>query len=253
MSKEYPGKGRQQGTLALTDINLEIRESEFLTLLGPSGCGKTTILHMIASLIPLSTGEIRFDGGRKNEGPLTSIVWQENALFPWRTVKKNIVFGLEVRGVTEERQKAVCRDLLDLVNLKGFENHFPHQLSGGMRQRVNLARAWANDPEVLLMDEPFAALDAQTKYLLSEELVRIWEKSQKTVVYITHSIEEALLLSDRVAVMTARPGRIKEILAVDLPRPRTSEVLADPKYDVLFQRIWSILKEEVKITQGAMA
>jgi NitT/TauT family transport system ATP-binding protein len=178
------------------------------------------------------------------------MVWQENALFPWRSVRKNIVFGLEVRGLPFSFQEEVLDRLIDMVHLRGFEDRYPHELSGGMRQRVNLARAIANDPEILLMDEPFASLDAQTKYLLSEELIGIWEKTKKTVVYITHSIEEAILLSDRIVVMTARPGRIKSIIKNPLRRPRSTELISTSIYEALFRDVWSLLKEEVVKAQS---
>jgi NitT/TauT family transport system ATP-binding protein len=178
------------------------------------------------------------------------MVWQENALFPWRSVRKNILFGLEIRGVPPLVQKETFDRLIDMVHLRGFEDRYPHELSGGMRQRVNLARAIANDPEILLMDEPFASLDAQTKYLLSEELVGIWEKTKKTVVYITHSIEEAILLSDRIVIMTARPGRIKEIIINPLRRPRSTELISTSIYEALFRDVWSLLKEEVVKAQS---
>ncbi len=234
---------------ALQEISLVVEDREFLVLVGPSGCGKTTLIRLIAGFGRPTKGRIRIDR-TSNDQPATSMVWQENALFPWRSVRKNILFGLEIRGVPPLVQKETFDRLIDMVHLRGFEDRYPHELSGGMRQRVNLARAIANDPEILLMDEPFASLDAQTKYLLSEELVGIWEKTKKTVVYITHSIKEAILLSDRIVIMTARPGRIKEIIINPLRRPRSTELISTSIYEALFRDVWSLLKEEVVKAQS---
>jgi len=229
---------------ALQEINLMVQDREFLVLVGPSGCGKTTLIQLIAGFGQPTKGRIRIDRAF-GDRPATSMVWQENALFPWRSVRRNILFGLEIRKIPSLVQKETLERLIDMVHLRGFEDRYPHELSGGMRQRVNLARAIANDPEILLMDEPFASLDAQTKYLLSEELIGIWEKTKKTVVYITHSIEEAILLSDRIVVMTARPGRIKEIIQNPLRRPRSTELMSTSIYEALFKDVWSLLREEV--------
>ncbi|MBM4341193.1 MAG: ABC transporter ATP-binding protein [Deltaproteobacteria bacterium] len=238
-----------QEVCALQEVNLVVGDREFVTLVGPSGCGKTTLIRLIAGFGRPTEGRIRIER-TSTDRPATSMVWQENALFPWRSVRKNILFGLEIRKVPSPVQKETLERLIDMVHLHGFEDRFPHELSGGMRQRVNLARAIANDPEILLMDEPFASLDAQTKYLLSEELIGIWEKTKKTVVYITHSIEEAILLSDRIVVMTARPGRIKEIIQNPLRRPRSTELMSTSIYEALFRDIWSLLKEEVLKAQA---
>ncbi|HWP34131.1 MAG TPA: ABC transporter ATP-binding protein [Thermodesulfobacteriota bacterium] len=205
--------------VALKGVTLDVAAGEFLVILGPSGCGKSTLLHLLAGLERPTSGEILApapDGRRK----LTGTVFQEYALFPWRTVFQNVVFGPEVRGVPRAEREAVARALIELVRLKGFEHRYPHELSGGMRQRVALARALANDPAVLLFDEPLAALDAQTRKALQDELVRIWRETGKTFIYVTHSLEEAVLLGDRVVLMTARPGQVKEIVPVELPRPR---------------------------------
>ncbi len=240
----------RQEVCALQGVNLVVEDREFITLVGPSGCGKTTLIRLIAGFGQPTEGRIRIERGDDGR-PATSMVWQENALFPWRSVRKNILFGPEIRGVPSLTQKETLDRLIDMVHLHGFEDRYPHELSGGMRQRVNLARAIANDPEILLMDEPFASLDAQTKYLLSEELIGIWEKTKKTVVYITHSIEEAILLSDRIVVMTARPGRIKEIIKNPLRRPRSTDLMSTSIYEALFRDIWSLLKEEVVKAQSA--
>jgi NitT/TauT family transport system ATP-binding protein len=249
LSMVFRDSRTHQEVCALQKVNLVVEDREFVTLVGPSGCGKTTLIRLIAGFGRPTEGRIRIER-TSTDRPATSMVWQENALFPWRSVKKNILFGLEIRKVPSPVQKETLERLIDMVHLHGFEDRFPHELSGGMRQRVNLARAIANDPEILLMDEPFASLDAQTKYLLAEELIGIWEKTKKTVVYITHSIEEAILLSDRIVVMTARPGRIKEIIQNPLRRPRSTELISTSIYEALFRDIWSLLKEEVLKAQA---
>ena len=207
---------------ALESITLDVAPGEFLILLGPSGCGKSTLLQIIAGLEAPSSGEIRFPtstaGAR--HGKLTSMVFQDYALFPWRTVMGNIVFGPEVRKVARSEREERARRLIDLVNLKGAEDRYPHELSGGMRQRVALARALANDPQIVLFDEPLAALDAQTRRVLQDELLRIWRETGKTFVYVTHSLQEAVLLGSRIVLMTAHPGRIRHIVDVPLARPR---------------------------------
>lgn len=249
LSMVYRDPRTLQEVCALQEVNLVVEDREFVTLVGPSGCGKTTLIRLIAGFGRPTEGRIRIDRTSTNR-PATSMVWQENALFPWRSVRKNILFGLEIRKIPSPVQKETLERLIDMVHLHGFEDRFPHELSGGMKQRVNLARAIANDPEILLMDEPFASLDAQTKYLLAEELIGILEKTNKTVVYITHSIEEAILLSDRIVVMTARPGRIKEIIKNPLRRPRSTELISTSIYEALFRDIWSLLKEEVLKAQA---
>lgn len=244
LSMVYRDPRTLQEVSALQEINLVVQDREFVVLVGPSGCGKTTLIRLIAGFGRPTQGRIRIDR-TFDDRPATSMVWQENALFPWRSVRKNILFGLEIRGAPPSVQKETLDRLIEMVHLQGFEDRYPHELSGGMRQRVNLARAIANDPEILLMDEPFASLDAQTKYLLAEELVGIWEKTKKTVVYITHSIEEAILLSDRIVIMTARPGRIKEIINNPLRRPRSTELISTSIYEALFRDVWTLIKEEV--------
>jgi NitT/TauT family transport system ATP-binding protein len=208
---------------ALESITLDVAPGEFLILLGPSGCGKSTLLQIIAGLEAPSSGEIRFPSitpGAAPNGKLTSMVFQDYALFPWRTVMGNIVFGPEVRKVARGEREERARRLIDLVNLKGAEDRYPHELSGGMRQRVALARALANDPQIVLFDEPLAALDAQTRRVLQDELLRIWGETGKTFVYVTHSLQEAVLLGSRIVLMTAHPGRIRHIVDVPLARPR---------------------------------
>ncbi len=230
--------------LALDRISLEVAAGEFLCIVGPSGSGKSTLLRVLAGLLRQSAGEVRIEADRPGT-PLTAMVFQEHALLPWRTVLANVTFGLENRGVGRAAREARAREMLALVGLARFARHYPHQLSGGMKQRVGIARALANDPEVLLMDEPFAALDAQTRTLMQEELLRIWATLGKTVIYVTHSLEEALLLGDRVVLLTSRPGRVSQVFPVDLGRPRGLEVRASHAYGALLEKIWSQLREEV--------
>jgi NitT/TauT family transport system ATP-binding protein len=230
--------------LALDRISLEVAAGEFLCLVGPSGSGKSTLLRVVAGLLRQSAGEVRIEADRPAT-PLTAMVFQEHALLPWRTVLANVTFGLENRGVERAAREARAREMLAMVGLTRFARHYPHQLSGGMKQRVGIARALANDPEVLLMDEPFAALDAQTRTIMQEELLRIWATLGKTVIYVTHSLEEALLLGDRVVLMTSRPGRVRQVFPVDLGRPRGLEIRSSQAYGVLLEKIWSELREEV--------
>ncbi len=248
ISKTYAARGRE--VVALRETSLEVRDGEFLTLLGPSGCGKSTLLQIIGGLEAASAGAVAFEGKRVGEGPVTTMVWQRYALFPWRTVRDNVAFGCEVRGTPRAARRAQAQKFIDIVGLKGFETAYPHELSGGMQQRAALARAICNDPDILLMDEPLAALDAQTRAFMQIELLRIWDQLRKTVVYVTHSIEEAVLLGDRIAVMTARPGRIKEIIPVTLPRPRTLAMLTTREFHELSDRAWTSIKEEFDSAYG---
>jgi NitT/TauT family transport system ATP-binding protein len=219
LNKTYISHGSE--TPALVDINLRIAEGEFVCLLGPSGCGKSTLLKIIAGLIPATSGRIAIDGKAvSGPGPERAVVFQDYALFPWMTVRDNVEFGLEARKLPVAERRETSSRLLKVVGLSDFAERFPHQLSGGMKQRVSIARALAVDPSLLLMDEPFGALDAQTRHLLQDELLRIWREYRKTVVFVTHSIEEAIYLSDRIVVMTARPGRVKQIVMVPEARPR---------------------------------
>jgi NitT/TauT family transport system ATP-binding protein len=219
MTKVFPKGGEE--LVALDDIKLEVMDGEFVCILGPSGCGKTTLLRIIAGLEKKSEGKISLKGTEViGPGPDRGMVFQEFALFPWRTVRRNVEFGLEVKGVPPEKRKEISQKYIDLVGLKGFEDSHPNQLSGGMKQRVGIARALANEPAILLMDEPFGALDAQTRNQMQKELLRIWSETKKTVIFITHSVDEAVFLSDRVIVLTSRPGRVKTVHKIDLPRPR---------------------------------
>jgi NitT/TauT family transport system ATP-binding protein len=220
----------EEDLVAIRDFDLEVEEGEFVCLLGPSGCGKTTLLRMVAGLESISEGSIELNG-KVITGPGSDrgMVFQDFGLFPWRNVKKNVEFGLEIKGVPAEKRAETSQKYVELVGLKGFEKSHPRELSGGMKQRVGIARALANDPAVLLMDEPFGALDAQTRNQMQMELLRIWKETKKTVLFVTHSVDEAVFLADRIVVMTARPGSIKDLWEVDLPRPRdraSSEFIA---------------------------
>lgn len=238
-------RGRRHSLKALVDINLTIARGEFLALLGPSGCGKSTLLHILDGL-SVSRGSVRVHG-RKVTGPGfdRGMVFQEYALFPWRTVMENVAFGLETKGVPRRQRRKLAQDRISLVGLAGFENRFPDQLSGGMKQRVAIARALAFDPQVLLLDEPFAALDAQTRETLQEELLRIWERTGKTVVFVTHSMEEAAFLAQRVAIMTPRPGRIKAIVDIELPAPRYAikDLRSTAEFAAVRHRLWELLSD----------
>ena len=213
-------KGRGQ-VKALEHFDLDVADGEFVCLLGPSGCGKTTVLRILAGLEGRSGGTVALRGKAISKaGSDRGMVFQEFALFPWRTVRKNIEFGMEVKGMSEAERNKISSLLIDLVGLKGFENAHPKELSGGMKQRVGIARALANEPAVLLMDEPFGSLDAQTRNLMQKELLRIWSATHKTILFVTHSVDEAVFLADRIVVMTARPGKVRETIEVGLQRPR---------------------------------
>jgi NitT/TauT family transport system ATP-binding protein len=206
---------------ALEDVNIEVKPTEFLCIIGPSGCGKTTLLRMIAGLDYPSSGEIILDGKEvKGPSPDRGMVFQEFSLFPWRTVIKNVTFGLEIPGINKQEQYKTAERYIELVGLRGFENRYPHELSGGMKQRVAIARALATDPAILLMDEPFGSVDAQTRNILQRELLEIWKRTKKTVLFVTHSVDEAVYLADRVAVMSTRPGHIIACMNVEMTRPR---------------------------------
>lgn len=238
-------------TLALQDINFEVREGEFVCILGPSGCGKTTLLNIIAGLDRAGCGDVLCNGRRvKGPGMDRIVMFQESVLFPWLTARKNIEIGLKSRGLSREARRVRAMDFLRLVHLTKFADAHPHELSGGMRQRVALARSLAMEPEILLMDEPFTALDAQTRWILHYELQNIWEKTGKTVVFVTHNIREAVCLADRVIVLSSRPGRIKREYKIDLPRPRDDgsvEVAALSKeiMEILRDEIEKVMKEEL--------
>ena len=232
---------------ALASVNLTVADGEFVALLGPSGCGKSSLLRIVAELLRPTAGSVQIysTSDKGNGRPKTALVFQEYALFPWRTVLDNVVFSLEMRGILKAERLDRARNVLARVGLQSFSGAYPHQLSGGMRQRVGIARALAAEPEVLLMDEPFGALDAQTRTILQEELLRVWESERKTVLYVTHSIDEAVYMSDRVVLLSARPGRIKAEYTVELPRPRNMEMRGWSSYTKLSLEIWTSLKDEV--------
>jgi NitT/TauT family transport system ATP-binding protein len=223
---------RKPGLVALHNVSFSVRNKEFVCLLGPSGCGKTTLIRVVAGLIRPDRGEIRVDGKAVTApGRDRCMVFQQFGLLPWRTVLGNVEFGLEIEGIARDERQKVAREYLALVGLAGFEDYYPHQISGGMQQRVGIARALSKQPDILLMDEPFGAVDAQTREQLQEELLKIWAKTNNTVIFVTHSIDESIYLSDRVIIMQSRPGRIKEEVKIDLPRPRwEGDVKADPRF-----------------------
>lgn len=232
--------------LAFEDMNFEVRQHEIVTIVGPSGCGKTSLLRAIDGLIPLTSGTVTIGGEVVTEpDPRVAMVFQHFGLFPWQTVEKNVGFGLRNQGVPKEQWKATAARYIDLVDLAGFEQAYPYHLSGGMRQRVGLARALAVEPEVLLMDEPFASVDAMTREQLQQQLMDIWDGSPRTMIFITHSIDEAVLLGDRVVVMGARPGRVKEIIDIPFSHPRIlTEIRADTRVADLRNHIWELLRKE---------
>jgi NitT/TauT family transport system ATP-binding protein len=241
----YTQRGRRFE--ALRDVSIQVATGQFISIVGASGCGKTTLLRIADGLVTPTRGQVWVDGRPVTRpGPDRGFVFQQDALFPWRTVLDNVVFGLEVQGRNKKDARARADGLIQLVGLSGFEQHFPHELSGGMRQRANLARALTIDPYVLLMDEPFAALDAQTRELMQAELLRIWRSNRKTVLFVTHQIDEAVYLADRVVIMTSRPGQIKAVIDVDIPRPRDLSVKRTPRFLELVDEIWKMIEEEVK-------
>ncbi len=246
ISMSFTRRGRRID--ALHDVSLQVEAGTFVSIVGASGCGKTTLLRIVDGLMTPSSGEILVNGQPvSGPGPDRGFVFQQDALLPWRTVLDNVIFGLEVQRNGHKREARARADgFVKLVGLSGFEHLFPHELSGGMRQRANLARALTIDPDVLLMDEPFASLDAQTREIMQVELLRIWRSNRKTVVFVTHQIDEAIILADKVVVMTSRPGRIKAILDVNIPRPRDLSVKRTPQFLQLVDDIWKMLEEEVK-------
>jgi NitT/TauT family transport system ATP-binding protein len=247
-----PRTGHQ--TLALADVSLEVHDGEFVCIVGPSGCGKSTVLNLIAGLDKPTAGLLQKDGKPiDGPGPDRGVMFQDYALMPWQTVVDNVGFGLRHgtpgKGFTSAQREERIRHFVEMVGLKGSEKKYPHQLSGGMRQRVALARLLANGPDILLMDEPLGALDAQTRMILQIELLRIWgqtapREERKTAVFITHDIEEAVFLADRVVVMSSHPGRVREILTIDLPRPRNGSTRANPRFGQLIEQIWQLIRDE---------
>ena len=246
VSKVFPGGGaeRNGGSLsALDGVSLTIQDHEFVSIIGPSGCGKTTLLRIVGGLTPADAGQVMIEGKVvASPGPDRAMVFQDFALLPWADLLTNVAFPLDIRKVPKAEREVRARAALRLEDLEGFAHYYPRQLSGGMQQRVGLARALAVDQKILLMDEPFGALDAQTRQTLQEELTALWQRDRKTVVFVTHAMDEAVYLSDRVIVMTPRPGRVAEVLDIPLPRPRTPEVRAEPAFARLTARIWERLK-----------
>ena len=241
--KEY--QGRNGKTIALNGVNLEIKENEFICVVGPSGCGKSTLLNIIAGLLEPTSGTVTLDGKViEGTGVERGVVFQQYALFPWRTVLKNVMFPLEMKKVPKEEAEAIARKYIKSVGLEGFEKSYPKELSGGMKQRVAIARAYAANPEVLLLDEPFGALDAQTRVQLQTELLETWEKEKKTCFFITHDVDEAIILAQRVIIMSARPGRIKKMVDIDIPYPRTQATKTDPRFLELKSEIWNEVYQE---------
>jgi ABC-type nitrate/sulfonate/bicarbonate transport system, ATPase component len=251
VGKRFP-YGREE-VVALDDFDLHVATGEFVCIVGPSGCGKTTLLRMLAGLEQPSSGAVHWSIPRGGS-PLRSMVFQNQGVFPWMTVLDNVAYGLAVRGVRKAERRQIAGHFVDTLGLSRFANAYPAQLSGGMRQRVNIARAFANDPAVLLMDEPFANLDEQTKLILQADLLQIWEGTRKTVVFITHSLDEAITLGDRVVVMSRRPGRIKTCIDIPLHRPRDAmDLRNDLEFVGLRQKLWDALREEVVSLRGQLA
>lgn len=250
VSKEFAVRGEQQSFTALADISVDVRDGEFLVLVGPSGSGKSTLLDLLGGLGKPTSGQILLDGAPvTGPGLDRGIVFQQYALLPWRTARANIEFGLEAKGIRRRERREIAEHYLELVGLAGFGNRYPHELSGGMKQRVAIARSLAFDPEVLLMDEPFAALDAQTRESLQDELLRIWRATGKTVLFITHGIDEAVYLGQRVAVLTSRPGRIKAVVDIDLDRAGDPDIRSSERFRELRHHVWSLLHDEVARAQ----
>jgi NitT/TauT family transport system ATP-binding protein len=245
VSKTYTDRAGHD-VVALAGISLAVESEEFCAVLGPSGCGKSTLLNMIAGLLSPSAGTIYLEGTLPAGRAATAMVFQEFALFPWRTAQANVEFGLEEAGVGAAERARRARALMALTGLAGFETRYPHQLSGGMRQRVGIARALAVDPAVLLMDEPFSALDAQTRQLMQEELLALWERTRQTIVYVTHNIQEAVFMADRVVVLSRRPGRVLAEVPVELKRPRVEAMLGEPAFVHAVERIWHLIRHQAE-------
>ena len=244
VSRVFPGVRGGEPTRALEPTTLSVEDNDFITILGPSGCGKSTLLRIVAGLDQPTTGSVQLDGAVVREpGPDRGMVFQSYTLFPWLTVRQNICFGLREKGIADRQQAEIADHFINQVNLRGFENHFPKQLSGGMQQRTALARALANDPKIMLLDEPFGALDNQTRALMQELLLGIWEQHKKTVLFVTHDIDEAIFMANRVLVMTARPGKVKCDIAIDLPHPRHYTVKTTPEFAAYKAR----LTEEIRV------
>ncbi len=246
LTKRYWLERDKREVLALEDVSVSVEDGEFAAIVGPSGCGKTTLLNIVAGLLPYEEGMVKIDG-KSVSGPGVdrAVVFQHSSLLPWRSILNNIRYGMEMqKRFDEATMRERAERFLKMVGLTGFERHYPRELSGGMQQRVNLARALAADPKVLLMDEPFAALDAQTREFMQAELLKIWSQARKTVLFITHQINEAVYLADRVVVMSARPGRVKDVFRIPFARPRTLSLKRDPKFLEIEDAIWRLVEEK---------
>jgi NitT/TauT family transport system ATP-binding protein len=244
------GQGASQ-VVAVNGVNLTVAPGEFVSIIGPSGCGKSTLLNVVAGFTPPTEGHALLDGVPiTGPGPERGVVFQQYSLFPWMSVRKNVEFGLKMQGVAANKRETTARTLLGLAGLLAFENHYPDQLSGGMKQRVGIVRALATSPQVMLMDEPFGALDAQTRVVMQQILTNMWQKFRLSVLFITHDIEEAIFLSDRVFVMTARPGRIKAELPIPLPRPRTAEMMSSVEFIQILHKLRNLIREESLAAMG---
>jgi NitT/TauT family transport system ATP-binding protein len=247
---EYRDPATRERLTAIERMDLDVNRGEFVSIVGPSGCGKSTFLKIVNGLLPATEGEIEIHSSSKGQDH--AMVFQDSSLFPWYTVIGNVAYGLVCQGMKRREAHERALPLIRLVGLEGFENKYPYQLSGGMQQRANLARALTVDPEILLMDEPFAALDAQTRELMQVELIRIWSQARKTVIFITHQIDEAIFLSDRVLVMSARPGKILADIAIDLPRPRDLEIKRTPAFVAYEDQLWRLIAKQLTVpTTGA--
>lgn len=243
VSKVFGTPGQE--LMALQDTVFDVMAGEFVTILGPSGCGKSTILNIIAGLVEPSSGSVLLDGlAIEGPGPDRGMVFQAYTLFPWLTVRENVEFGLKIKGMPASERERIVNRYLEVVGLSGFADAHPRSLSGGMKQRVAIARALANDPEILLMDEPFGALDAQTRTVMQELLLKVWEETEKTILFVTHDIDEAIFMADRVYVMTARPGSLKAMITVDLPRPRTYDMKTGITFTGLKRELLELIREE---------
>lgn len=247
VSLEYANRRTGKRLLALDNINLDVHDGEFVCIVGPSGCGKTTFLNCVDGLLPLTSGTLTLDGKEITKpGPDRAMVFQNPSLLPWRTALSNVIYGMELQGVPRKTALERGREFVQLVGLSGFEDAYPSELSGGMQQRVNLARALATDPQMLLLDEPFASLDAQTREFMQAELLKIWRQTQKTALFITHQINEAIYLADRVIIFGSRPGRVREEVRIELSRPRPLRVKRDPTFLRYEDYIWEIIEDEVR-------
>ena len=245
--KDFLARGKR--VLAVEKVDLTIEEGEFVTVVGPSGCGKSTLLNLCVGLLRASSGQILFRGN-PIDGICTKIgyVTQKDNLLPWRTLVENVEIGLEIRGVDEKTRRRSAEEWIERVGLKGFEEHYPHELSGGMRQRANIIRTLIYDPELILMDEPFGPLDAQTRIVLQDQLLKLWLTTRKTIIFITHDLVEAITLADRVVLMSSRPGKIKSVEAIDIPRPRdVFRIHEDPRFRSAYEKLWQQLRPEVTL------